>query len=136
MLDAIFENIREHDLGDAIRTNSSWRRSLPEPVPLSTTFVSNSEARKKEYPFGGVLSENSHICSGPDPAELSLNLNSNKGKQALLIPDFASKVVPDENVISLGKNTGLAVTCDHRCPKLSGVSLSEFNSAKTRILLR
>ena len=130
-LDAILENIQEHDLGDASRTVSSWRRNLPEPVPLSTTFATNSGARKKEYPFGGVLSANPHVYSGPDPAELFLNPNSNKGKQALLIPDFVSKVVPEqeENVISLGKNTRLSLTCDNRRPKLSEVSLSEFNIA-------
>ena len=62
-LDAILENIQEHDLGDASRTDSSWRRNLPEPVPLSTTFATNSGARKKEYPFGGVLSANPHVYS-------------------------------------------------------------------------
>ena len=91
-LDTILENIQEHDLGDASKTDSSWRRNLPEPVLLSTTFATNSGARKKEYPFGGVLSANPHVYSGPDPAELFLNLNSNKGKQALLILDFVSKV--------------------------------------------
>ena len=137
-LDAILENIQEHDLGDASRTDSSWRRNLPEPVPLSTTFAMNSGARKKEYPFGGVLSANPHVYSGPDPAELFLNPNLNKGKHALLIPDFISKVVleQEENVISLGKNTRLSVTCDNRRPKLSEVSLSEFNIANTRILFR
>ena len=66
-----------------------------------TTFAMNSGARKKEYPFGGVLSANPHVYSGPDPAELFLNLNSNKGKQALLIPDFVSKVVPGIRVFRL-----------------------------------
>ena len=137
-LDAILENIQEHDLGDALKTDSSWRRNLPEPVPLSTTFATNFGARKKEYPFGGVLSANPHVYSGSDPAELFLNPNSNKGKHALLILDFVSKVVPEqeENVISLGKNTRLSVTCDNRRPKLSEVSLSEFNIANTRILFR
>ena len=109
------ENIQEHDLGDASRTDSSWRRNLPEPVPLSTTFATNSGARKKEYPFGGVLSANPHVYSGPDPAELFLNPYSNKGEHALLIPDFVSKVVPEQEeiVISLGKNTRLSVTCDN-----------------------
>ena len=74
----------------------------------------------------------------PIQPKLFLNPNSNKGKQALLIPDFVSKVVPEreENVISLGKNTKLSVTCENRRPKLAEISLSEWNIANTRILFR
>ena len=72
-----------------------------------------------------------------DSFEIYLNPVTNKGNvRALLIPDFVSKMTPEieENVIDLGSNARLSVTYGNKHPKLSEISLTEFNIAVTRII--
>ena len=60
--------------------------------------------------------------------------------ELFLISDFTSRMVPeqvpeqDKNVIHLGKNAKLLITDGSRHPKLSEISIADWNVANTRIL--
>ena len=63
--------------------------------------------------------------------------SQSSGKKAYLIPDFVcSKVVQDEdfNVVHLGQNAKLSITYGQRKPKLTEISLSQWNAANIRIM--
>ena len=88
---------------------------------------------------GEASAEPNFIPNIPDQADLFLAPMNNKGIfKALLIPDFVSKIVPDvdESVINLGPRAKLSVSYGLQKPKLSDITLSEFNVANTRILYR
>ena len=88
---------------------------------------------------GEASAELNFIPNIPDQADLFPATMNNKGIfKALLIPDFVSKLVPevDESVINLGPRTKLSVSYGLQRPKLSEITLSEFNVANTHILYR
>ena len=81
------------------------------------------------------------LLNVPDPSEMFLNpgLASGKGKKPYLIPDFvSSKVVQDEDssTIHLGENAKLSIVYRQNKPKLSDVTLSEWNAANMHILYK
>ena len=63
--------------------------------------------------------------------------SQSSGKKAYLIPDFVcSNVVQDEdsNVVHLGQNAKLSITYGQHKPKLTEISLSQWNAANIRIM--
>ena len=79
------------------------------------------------------------MLSPPNPEDLFLNLGSTRGsvKIALLIPEFVMKVIPDQNesIINIGNNAKLSVSYGNRRPKLSEISISDFNIANISYLI-
>ena len=127
------------------------------PTPLDAILQKNSKVedsiptvgrhvfeQKLGLPFesrglGDPISNPQFVQNLADPAEMFLNPVANKGNvKALLIPDFVSKMTPEieENVIDLGSNARLSVTYSNKRPKLSEISLMEFNIANTCIMYR
>ena len=80
------------------------------------------------------------LLNVPDPVDMFLtslgNSPTSDKNKTLLILDFVSKVVPDEekNVIQIGKNAKLSVSLSRKRPKLSEISISEWNLANCKIM--
>ena len=124
------------------------------PTPLYAILQKNSKVedsirqgpcffeQKLGVPFesrglGDPISSPQFVQNLADPVKMHLNPVTNKGNvKALLIPDFVSKMTPaiEENVIDLGSSGRLSVTSGNKRPKLSKISLTEFNIANTRIM--
>ena len=118
----------------------SWRFSVGNPVSLSScqkSFESNNG--KKLRPKDG-FDAHPQLMNLPDPENLFLNTPGcgKKSTKLFLIPHFTSRMVPEQNanVIHLGKNAKLSITDASRRPKLSKISIADWNVANTRILYR
>ena len=114
-------------------------------VPESNSGTVSGGAIKRTvetHPFNGQPSASPvFLLSPPNPEDSFLDPGSTRGnaKIALLIPEFVMKVLipdQDESIINIGNNAKLSVSYGNRRPKLSEISISDFNIANIRILYR
>ena len=127
-LDAILGDEKENGVDE-------WHSHIPPPTSLESVTHAKSATRQE-----AIASDRVHpqFLNAPDPSEMFLNpASQSSGKKAYLIPDFVcSKVVQDEdsNVVHLGHNAKLSITYGQRKPKLTEISLSQWNAANIRIM--
>ena len=145
-LDAILKDLQQNSHPSSSQPGFNWQGKIAEAVkvPESNCGTVSGGAKKRTvetHPFNGQPSASpAFMLSPPNPEDLFLNLGSTRGnaKIALLIPEFVMKVIPDqdESIIDIGNNAKLSVSYGNRRPKLSEISISDFNIANVRILYR
>ena len=145
-LDAILKDLQQNSHPSSSQPGFNWQGKIAEVVKVtesnSGTVSGGAKKRTVEtHPFNGQPSASPvFMLSPPNPEDLFLNPGSTRGnaKIVLLIPEFVMKVIPDqdESIINIGNNAKLSVSYGNRRPKLSEISISDFNIANIRILYR
>ena len=119
---------------DSILSNAGHDGSLPNSNLSLSQASGVVDTNTRPGPVG-EFDAHPQMMNIPDTTDMFLSApgsSSASGKnKPLLIQDFVSKVTAeeDEDVIQLGQNARLSVNVGHKCPKLSDISISEWNVA-------